>query len=417
MKALLTSALSFFVVFFGAGQNTLTIERCYALAEANYPLSAQRDLIQKTKDLSIENASKGHLPQISLAGQATYQSDVTRIPLEMPGIQPLSKDQYRVFGEISQNLYHGGLIKQQEEAEEISGAIDAGKLDVDLYQLRNRINDLFFGIVLLQEQRAQRELVKQDLVAALGKVEGSIRYGTALRSAADVLNAESLHVDQGIIELESAEASYREMLGLFIGEPVLSSTLLAKPDWSMTDETIARPELRLFDLQKQDIEANRAMVAARKKPRIDLFLQGGYGRPALNMLDNSFDTYYLGGVRFTWQLSGYYTFRREKEVLDLRQQSLGVQEETFLFNTNLTSRQHHAEIAKLQRLLAVDDEIISLRRRVQETASAQLEEGVIPATDYVREVNATGQARQNRVLHEAQLLMAQARYRFTNGNE
>lgn len=135
------------------------------------------------------------------------------------------------------------------------------------------------------------------------------------------------------------------------------------------------------------------------------------------MLDNSFDTYYLGGVRFTWQLSGYYTFRREKEVLDLRQQSLGVQEETFLFNTNLTSRQHHAEIAKLQRLLAVDDEIISLRRRVQETASAQLEEGVIPATDYVREVNATGQARQNRVLHEAQLLMAQARYRFTNGNE
>lgn len=401
----------------GAGQNALTIKRCYALAETNYPLVAQRELIRQTRDLSIENAAKGYLPQVSLLGQATYQSDVTRIPFNVPDVDPLSKDQYRVFAEISQSLYHGGVVRQQRHTEDVNAAVDAQKLEVDIYQLRDRINDLFFGIILVQEQIAQSELVKQDLATALRKVTGSIRYGTALKSASDVLKAESLRVDQKIIELESAGQSLREILGSFIGEPVSESTVLQKPEWNEADMGMNRPELRLFQVQGQSIDANRGMLTARKKPKIELFLQGGYGRPALNMLENAFDTYYLGGIRFQWQLSGYYTFRREKQILDLKQKSLDVQKETFLFNTDLASRQHHGEITKYQRLLAVDDEIIALRIQVQQTASAQLEQGVIQATDYIREVNAADQAKQNRALHEAQLLIAQAKYRFTNGHE
>jgi outer membrane protein TolC len=417
MKHSLLLTLVFFVPLMAAGQDTLTVERCYALAESNYPLVAQRELIRQTKDLSLENAAKGYLPQISIGGQATYQSDVTRIPFNVPDVEPLSKDQYRVYAEAAQSLYHGGVIRWQERIEEINAATEAQRLEVEIYQLRDRINDLFFGIMLLQEQIAQSELVKQDLETALRKVEGSIRYGTALKSAADVLKAESLRVDQKIIELESTGQSLREILGVFIGRPIEKSTVLEKPQRTITEEVVNRPELSLFQRQRQGIEASRGMLSARKKPKIELFVQGGYGRPALNMLENTFDTYYIGGLRFQWQLSGYYTFRREKQILDLRQESLGVQQETFLFNINLASRQHRAEIAKLQRLLAVDDEIIALRMQVQQTASAQLEQGVIPATDYIREVNAADQAKQNRALHEAQLLVAQAKYRFTNGHE
>jgi outer membrane protein TolC len=306
-------------------------------------------------------------------------------------------------------------VRQQKRAEEVNAVVESQKLDVDIYQLRDRINDLFFGILLMKEQIAQSELMKNDLSSALKKVQASIQHGTALRSQGDILQAELLRIDQRIIELQSAEASFREILGMFTDHLVGNSTILAKPEWTMGSDSIRRPELNLFGLQKQGIEASRALLSARKKPRIELFLQGGYGRPALNMLENSFDFYYIGGIRFNWLMSGYYTFKRENEILDLRQQSLDVQKETFLFNTNLTRNQHGAEIAKLQRLIQVDDEIIVLRMRVMETASAQLEEGVISANDYIREVNAADQAKQNRALHEAQRLIAQAKYRFTTG--
>ncbi len=158
------------------------------------------------------------------------------------------------------------------------------------------------------------------------------------------------------------------------------------------------------------------LLSASQRPGVELFLQGGYGRPGLNMLENSFSPYYLGGVRFTWRLSNFYTYRNEREILNIRRQTLDAQEETFVFNTGLMLSQHQVEIQKLQRLIRADEEIIGLRRRIRETAAVQLEQGVITATDFVREVNAEDQAQQNRVLHETQLLLAQAKYQFTSGN-
>ena len=415
MKCSATLIFIFSFTPFVHSQTLLSIATCYARAEANYPLIRQRALIEKTRSYSIENTAKGNLPQIALAGQATYQSEVTQIPLDLPGVQPLSKDQYRIFGEISQYLYHGGLVKEQRKTEEVNARVENQKLDVELYQLRNRVNELFFGILLLQEQIVQSGLVKQDLASGLKKIEANILQGTALRSASDVLQAELLRMDQRIIEQETAERSFREILGIFIDQPLDAGVVLEKPELTLSGDSTQRPELGLFDFQKQSIEMNRSLLSARRKPRVEFFLQGGYGRPGLNMLENSFNFYYLGGIRFNWLLSGYYTFGKEKEILTLRQQSLEVQKQTFLFNIRLTLNQHAREIEKLQRLVAVDDEIISLRTRVQKTASAQLEQGVISAADYIREVNATDQAKQNRSLHETQLLMARATYQFTQG--
>lgn len=416
MKSLTMFVFILLLTSYAYSQTSLTIDECYERAEINYPLIRQRELIQKSKNFSIENASKGYLPQISISGQATYQSDVTQIPVEMPGVEPLSKDQYKVFGEIVQTLYHGGLVKQQKQMEEINAVVEEEKLAVELYQLKSRINELFFGILLIQEQTAQSELVKQDITSGLKKTEAAIANGAAIRSAADVLQAELLRVDQRIIELQSTQNAYKEILGLFINQKIDDNITLQKSVLNIDTRTINRPELKLFDYQKQSIDINRAMLSARKKPRMELFFQGGYGRPALNMLENQFDFFYLGGVRFNWLLSGFYTYGKEKQILNLRQQSLDVQKETFLFNTGLTLNQHDAEITKLQRLIQVDEEIIALRTRIKQTASVQLEQGVISSTDYIREVNAEDQAKQNLVLHETQLLMAKAKYQFTSGN-
>lgn len=414
MKSL-TLVLFVFVTLHAKSQEMLTLDECYARSESRYPLIRQRDLLEKTGEYSIENATKGYLPRVSLGGQATYQSAVTQIPVEMPGVEPLSKDQYRVFGEIAQTIFHGGLVSAQKQTEEVNRDVEESKLAVGLYALKSRINELFLGILLLQEQTIQSELIKKDLNAALRKTEAAIANGTAIHSAADVLKAEALRIEQRTIEMTAAGASYREVLGIFIDQRIPENTVLEKPVFPGLRADINRPELHLFDMQKIRIEAQRAVLAGGNKPRLELFVQGGYGRPGLNMLENAFDSYFLGGVRFSWLISGYYTFRKENEILSLRQQSLDVQKETFVFNTGLSLRQHESEIAKFRRLMEVDDEIIALRIQVRRTAEAQQEEGVISPADFIREVNAEDQAKQNRALHEIQLLMAQARYHLTSG--
>lgn len=409
--------LTFPATYLAQGQPALSLQHCYERAESNYPLIKQRELIQRTGAYSMENASKGHLPQISVGGQATYQSEVTMIPVEMPGVEPLSKDQYRIFGEVSQTLYQGGLVSTRKQLEAASAEAEQRGFEAELYQVRSRIDDLFFGILLMQEQMAQTELVRQDLRTTLRKVEAAIANGTALRSAGDVLKAELLRMDQRMAEMESTTDAYRHMLGLFTGETIDVTTVLEKPLPGGLGEEISRPELEVFDAQRYTLRVNEAMLSATRSPRVDIFVQGGYGRPGLNMLENEFGFYYLGGIRFSWLLSGNYTRKGEKEILELRRQSINVREETFRFNTNLSLTQHQREIAKLRRLIEIDDEIIALRTGVRRTAEAQLEQGVIASTDYVREVNAEDQAKQNRVLHETQLLLAQAKYRFTSGQK
>jgi outer membrane protein TolC len=418
MKRFILSISILFCLSQGYAQQRLTLDSCYRRAEANYPLIRQQQLIRKSKALAVSNAATGMLPQVMLGGQATYQSDVTQVPFSMPGreIDPLSKDQYKVFAEVSQTLYLGGLVQQQKTMEEMNGAVEDQKLAVELYQVRNRVNELFFGILLLQEQAAQNELVKQDIAAGIKKTQASIANGIALKSAGDVLQAELLRADQRLIELQSSQQTYKDMLALFINVAIDDSTVFERPAMAAGKETINRPELSLYTLQKQSIALSCDLLAVRRKPKVELFVQGGYGRPALNMLENEFNLYYIGGIRFSWLLSGFYTFGREKQILALRQQGLDVQQETFLFNTGLTLRQHAAEIVKLQRLIAVDEEIIGLRQKVKQTASLQLGEGAITPTDYIREVNAEDQARQNLVLHQTQLLMARARHQFTSGN-
>lgn len=409
--------LALFVIVVPAclAQDSLTLEQCYVLAENNYPLLRQKHLIDLTSQYTVENAARASLPQIALGGQATYQSEVTRIPVEMPGVEPLSKDQYKIFAEVSQPLYHGGMVREQKRLETFNAAVEEKKVEADLYAVRARINDLFFGILLLQEQSKLTSLKKADLTAALRKVEASVANGSAIRSAASSLKAEVLRVDQRLIEIASSAHTYREMLSRFINQPVTRDTRFAMPVIGDLSASIDRPEMQVFESQKQVLEASKRLLAARRQPKVDLFAQGGYGRPGLNMLENEFDFYYLGGIRFSWPLSTYYTLKKETQILDIRQQSLDVQTETFVFNATLQLDQHQSEITRLRRLLEVDREIIALRTQVRETAEAQLEEGVITSADFIREVNSEDEAKQNLALHQVELLLAEAKYRFTSG--
>jgi outer membrane protein TolC len=394
----------------------LTIEECYTLARQNYPLVKQQELIVKTKDYSVENASKGYLPQLNIGGQASYQSAVTEIPIKLPNVTTISKDQYKLYGELNQTVYDGGIIKTQKESLEANALVETQKLEVELKKLKDRVNQLFFGILMADEQLTQIELLKKDIQLGIDKTKASIANGTALKSSADALQAELLKAGQRTIETKATRKGLIDMLGLFINKTLDENIVLEKPAAVVISQTINRPELSLIDEQKKMVDVQTKILYAKNLPKVGLFLQAGVGRPALNMLNNDFAGYYIGGLRLNWPLSGLYTYRNEKTILGINSQLLDIQKETFLLNTNYVLKQQNSEITKLQELVQSDDAIIALRTKIKNTSVAQLENGVITSSDYMRELDAEDQARQNQLLHRVQLLMAQYNLKWTTEN-
>lgn len=398
----------------------LTIDQAYQLAKKNYPLIKQRELLFKTKDYTVENASKGYLPALSFSGQATYQSDVTAFPVKftLPGIlfPPLSKDQYKVYGEIDQLVYDGGIIHNQKETAISNEAIQQENLEVSLYSLYDRINQLFFGILLMDEQIKQNELVKKDIQNGIDKTKAQVANGTAYRSSVAELEAQLLQADQARVEYQATRKAFLEMLAQFINLSPETTITLEKPAELSLIENINRPELVLYDYQKKSYDLQDQMLNIQLRPKFSFFFQGGYGRPALNALDNNFQWYYIGGLRLNWNLGSLYSLKNQREVLDLNRKNVDVQKETFLFNTRLSQRQENTTLEKYRDMVKTDEQIIPLRESVKLAASAQLENGVLSPHDYLSQVNAEDIARRLQILHQMELLKAQYNYQFITGN-
>ncbi|MFT3795511.1 TolC family protein [Flavobacterium sp.] len=395
---------------------SLTLEQCQLAAEQNYPLTQKRDLIAQSRAFTLENISKGYLPQLSANGQMTYQSDVTEIPVSIPGIDMPTQEnlQYKAYAEMTQLLYDGGKIKQLKNSENAKRNVETQKLEVGLYELRERIINLYFGILINNEQQKQNGLLKNDLQIGLKSVEAQIANGTAFRSNADLLKAELLKVEQNAIALRSNKKAYLQMLGLFIGEELPENTELQKPQTPLVSSAINRPELAMFNFQTESFELEKKLITSDSRPKLNFFVQAGMGNPGLNMFEEGVQDFYIGGLRMTWNLT--HTKKKQKAILDLNKLSTASDKETFLFNTNQSLQLQNAEINKLQEYLKVDGEIIALRSNVKKAALAQLQNGVIDSSDYLREVNEENQARQNKSTHETELLLAQYREKITRGN-
>jgi outer membrane protein TolC len=399
-----------------AQPQSISLDSCYVLAKRNYPLIQKYELIAKSKEYSLENIAKGFLPQINIAGQASYQSDVTTFPKSIPGVPVLSKDQYKIYAEVNQPIFDGGIIKDQKKIQEANSMADRQQLEVELYKLKDRINQLYFGILLIDEQLKQNTLAKNDIQLGLDKVDAQIANGTALRTNASVLKAESLKAGQQTIELKSNRKALIDMLELFVHKSIDENTVFNKPSEIISPVEINRPELSLFDSQSKILDAQNNLITAQNNPKLSFFVQGGFGKPAFNILSNDFDPFYIGGLRLSFPLTGFYTVKNNRALIDLKKENMNVEKETFLFNTQFTLKQQSADITKLQQFLKLDDEIIPLRESIKKAALAQLENGVINSGDYLREINAEDNARQNKILHEIQLLLAQYKVVNTTGN-
>jgi outer membrane protein TolC len=334
-------------------------------------------------------------------------------------VEPLSKDQYRALLDVNQLIYDGGSYAGQRRLQEWNDKAEQEKIAVELQKLRESINQVFFSALLAAEQKKLVLLVDNDLEAGIRRVEAQVANGTAFRSALAALQAEKLRNGQRAVEWESNRRGLLDVLGLYMGTDIPDEVLLIWPEVGgdpLTD-SITRSELRLLRFQDSALMQRDDLVDVRNRPKLSAFGQAGYGRPGLNMLENRFAPFFLGGVRVNWTLTSLYTSKRDREILGVQRQVLSVQEDQFLLQTRARLKQQGAEVQKWESLLETDAEIIVLKDQVRDATKAQLDQGVATASDYIREVNAAGQARLQELLHRLQWIQATIQYRTIAGQE
>ncbi len=400
-----------FLLFIGLinAQETITIEQCYQWSRENYPLIKKQELIKKTEHYTTENALKGWLPQVNITAQATYQNDVTQFPVKLPNmnVEPLSKDQYKVFADVSQTIYDGGNIRNQKNLAKIQSEVQTIQTEVELDKLKERINQLYFGILQTNKQWTQLQFTKLDIKEGIKKAEAQLKNGVIFRSNLNVLKAELVKIEQKEIELQAIKQNFVQMLSYFIKKNIDENTQLETPEKILLTKNNNRSELKLFDAQKQLLETQRKIINTKNTPKLGAFFQGGYGKPGFNMLKNEFDIFYIGGIRLNIPISGFYTQKNDLALLENQSQEIEIQKENFLFNQNFIEIQQRNDLEKIQNLIDKDNELIELRKNIKTASLAQLENGVINTNDYLREVTAEEQAILTKITHEIQYLLTQ----------
>ncbi|MDL2308473.1 TolC family protein [Bacteroidales bacterium OttesenSCG-928-B11] len=396
-------------------QAQVTLDDCQRKARANYPLIKQYELINAVKKYNIAQIHKAYLPQFSLGGRVTWQSDVTEFPEAFTGLLDLldasitfpGQDQYLFSAELSQTVWDGGITTMQKKMVAAQHEVEQQNLEVTFYTLNEQINQLFFSILLLKEQLIQNVLLQEELERNQILVASYMENGIAQQSDLDEIKVEILSVQQRNIEITTTKKSLLKVLGAFIGEKIPEEATFVKPPAALdTEKEINRPELKLFDSQVSLFRIQGEQLWSKGMPRVALFAKGAYGNPGLNMFESGFTPYFIGGVQLAWNFGGFYTNRDEKRLLENQKSQVEVQREVFLFNLNQEISQKDDEIEKLRDLLQNDDEIIRLRESVQRSSEVKVESGTMSVSDLMRDIHATAMARQTKAWHEIQLLNA-----------
>ena len=394
-----------------------TLEECQQAAERNYPLIKQYGLIEKTTQLTVANIQKGWLPQVSASAQATYQSDVMSWPDQMKtmmtgmgiDMKGLTKDQYRVGIDVNQTLFDGGVISSQKAIARQQGKVQEAQTEVQLYNVRKRVNEMYFSLLMLDEQIVLNHDMQELLAGNERKLQAMMKSGTAAESDWQSVKAERLKVMQQATSLESQKRMLTMMLSTFCGIETnnIQKPLVKAENGELMSES-HRPELRALDAQIGLLNAQEKALNAALMPKLGVFAQGYYGYPGLNMFEDMMSHKWslngIIGARLTWNIGALYTRKNDKAKLQLQRDLTESNREVFLFNNRMEQLQQSEEISRYKQLMNDDAEIISLRAAVRKAAESKLSHGIIDVNDLLREINQENAARVQQSMHEIEML-------------
>ena len=400
----------FLLLFSASVSAQVTLEQCYDSARANYPVIRQFDLLERTEQFTLENIKRSFLPQLNLSARASWQSDVTKLPFEMPGmnIEWMEQDQYQLVLELKQLVYDGGMVRARREWQKARTAADRQQAEVELYALHQRIDQVYFGILLQNAQHKQMQLLLEQLQKSLEQVQAFLKRGVVCPADVYAVQVELRTVEQSVRSLETSRKAYCEVLSLLTGMDSLRAEALVTPAVTESGSEILRPELQLFARQKNMLLAQKETTRAGIRPTLGLFMQGGYGDPGLNMLKGGFSPYYIAGVQLSWNIGKLYTLKNERRLIDEQMSQVDIQQSTFLLNTRAEAIQARRNIERIRDEIQADEDIIRMRGQILESAQARVANGTLSVLEMLRMVLEKEQACQNKAIHEVELL--QARY-------
>ncbi len=397
-------------------QNSLTLEECYQLVNTNYPLARQTAILEKQSAVDKEVIDTKKLPEFKLDAQATYQSDVISVPIPNAGIEPPNKDQYKATASVNQLIYGGGAINASLAVESAEFKTKQKQVEVNLYQLKKQVNQLFFSILLTQKKEALLNSKQQLLNSRLEEVKSGIKNGVLLPASDKVLETELLKIRQGLTEIEQNKTSLIQTLSSIMGTTISPTATLVMPELTIGNQSdIKRPELELFQLKKYQIETAEQLMAKQNSPKLMGFAQGGYGNPGLNMLDNSFQPFYIVGLKLSWTPFDWNTNKKQRQSLSINKEFIDNEADIFKLNTNIELDQQQTEIDKYSAFIDTDVEIVDLRKEVLKSAESQLKNGVITASAYLTELTNLFEDENTMCTHEIQLMLMKANYNITKG--
>ena len=416
--------ISLALIILSSGSWAQTLEECQQAAEKNYPLIKQYGLIAKTTQLTVKNIQKGWLPQVTASAQATYQSAVTAWPESMQSMyqqmglnmKGLSKDQYKIGIDLQQTIYDGGAISSQRNIAQKEGKVQEVQTETNLYQVRRRVNEMYFSLLLLNEQIQLNEDVKALLLSSEKKISAMVKGGTAATSDLDNVRAERLSVEQQNENLKQQKQMLQRMLSVFCGLEVNNTQKPAPVQ--IASSVNNRPEMRLYNSQLELTEAKEKALETQLRPKLGLFAQGFYGYPGLNMFEDMMNRKWslngIVGIKLSWNVSAFYTHKNDKARLSAQREMIENAREVFIFNNKLEEIQQNENINRYQTMMKSDDEIIVLRTNVRKAAESKLTHGIIDVISLLREINNENAAKTQQSIHEIDMLKEMYNLKYTN---
>jgi len=384
----------------------VTLSECYEKTEKNYPLIQQLELINLSEKYNLQNASRAWIPQFQLYGKASLQSDAPSLSVPPPINLSVDvpKDQYQAYLQINQIIWDGGQIRSIKKTIKAATDVQRKQNEVDMYALRGRVNELFFGIILYDSQIEQLKVNLQELQRNLDKVITYAELGFANASDIDVVKVEQITAEQHLIQLVTMREAFVAMLGAFMGEELNPNVPLQKPEIITVTKINNRLELQFFDASISALKIQNTQILSKNMPKIGFFMQGGFARPGLNMFDTDGKLYAIGGVQLNWGFGNLYTLKNEKRIIENNISNIEINRKVFLLHQSLQIKQQNAIAEQYKKLLTSDDEIIHMRATIYKASEAKTEHGTMSVTDLMRDLNMEHAAKTQKIVHEVQYL-------------
>ncbi|MCG8309086.1 MAG: TolC family protein [Cytophagales bacterium] len=396
----------------------VTLKECQEKARNNFPLIRQCDLIELSKEYTLSNAGKAYLPQLDVTLIGGF---IEGLPSFSPPGSESSSSNFNAISviQLNQMIWDGGITKARKGIAEASAEIEKADLEVALFALEDRVNNLFFGVLMIDEQLKQLEILKSTLLRSRRRIEIAIENGTAFKSDIDELDVEVIHTDQRSEELSTNRSAYVNVLAAMTGEAIEGDAEFIRPEIEDAFLTVEnnRPELVLFQNRENLINAQSQIDKAMLFPKIGILGFGTFIQPGADFGTSKLNNIFIGGISLNWSLGNLYTNSTNKKLSEVNLQKVHVQRETFLFNTNLELTQTQYDLEKHKKLIDQDREIVALKSSIKKAYDVKYENGICTMSELLDRTNEESVARQQLIVHEIRYLMKAYQYLNITGNQ